>query len=64
MFKIGDRLGVQLREVPDYGVVVDVCKKSGALSIAIGEDRMVQVRPSYCFYDEGYSRLKQEKFDD
>jgi hypothetical protein len=63
-FKLGDRVGVKLREECSYGVVTDVCKKTGSLSVAIGTDRIAQVRACDCFYDEGYSRLKQEKFHD
>ncbi len=58
MFKIGNRVGVKLRDENEYGVVVDICKKSGAVSVAIGETRVVQVRSSDLWHDEGYAKLK------
>jgi len=64
MFKIGDNVGVMLRDCNEYGTVYDVCMKSGAVSIAIGESRTVQVRACDVFYDEGYSKLKQAKYAD
>ncbi len=54
MYKIGDRLGIKLREVAEYGVVIDT--KNGVVSIAIGRDRIIQVRERECWFDERYRK--------
>lgn len=48
MYKIGNRVGVKLRDKNEYGVVVDT--RHNVVSIAIGEDRIVQVRECDCFF--------------
>ncbi len=52
MLKLGDRVGVELRGKYNYGIVCDICRESGAVSILIGVDRVVQVRECDCFFDE------------
>ncbi len=63
MFKIGDKVGVELREKCEYGTICDVDDAHSAVSIAIGTGRVVQVRACDCFYDEGYAKLKQGRFE-
>lgn len=62
MFKIGDNVGVLIRDEREFGVVCDVCTELGSVSIAIGKERIYTARACDVFYDEGYKKLKQEKF--
>jgi len=62
MFKLGDHVGVKLREECHYGIICDVDEANSAVSIAIGTDRVAQVRVTDCFYDEGYEALKEGKY--
>ncbi len=64
MFKLGDRVCVDLQDERCCGVVCDVDEKHGAVSVAIGEYRVAQVRACDCSYDDGDKALKQEKYVD
>ena len=54
MFKIGERVGLKLRDEEEYGVVIDT--KNGVVSIAIGQDRIVQARERDCWLDECFRK--------
>ncbi len=64
MFKLGDHVGVKLREETHYGEVIAVDGVAGALSIKVSDNRVAQVRACDCFVDEGYKALKEQKFVD
>ncbi len=51
MYKIGDRVGVILRDKNEFGVVVSTDDSS--VSVAIGENRIVQVREQDLWYEKG-----------
>jgi len=56
MFKIGNRVKVDSRDGEVYGVVVGI--DNDVVTVAIGEDRVVNAHYESVFHDEGYSRLK------
>ncbi len=63
MYKIGDRVGVEIRGEKLYGVVAGGDTRHGVMTVAIGEDRIVQARECDLWADEGYAKLKQGRYN-
>ncbi len=63
MYKIGDRVGIEIKAEKLYGVVAGGDTRHGVITVAIGDNRIIQARECDLWYDEGYARLKQGKYN-